>query len=63
MVKMIGSAWWRSADLADEISGIAKRIGEVRGLHDAAKSGTQSAECAVDFAIILSVEVLQKILP
>ena len=63
MVKMIGSAWWRSADLADEIPRIAESIGEVRGLHDAAEAGSQSAECAIDVAIILSVEVLQKVLP
>ena len=58
-----GTTWRCRTDLADEIPRVAKRVGEIWGLHDAAEPRTQLSECAIDVAIMLTMELLQKVLP
>jgi len=58
MMQVIDASRQRLGRLADEVARLAERVGKVWRLHHAAEFGTEPPKCAIDVAVVLSVEVL-----
>jgi hypothetical protein len=53
----------RGERIANEVPGIAERVGKEGRLYHAAQAGAQPSEGAIDIAVVLPLEVLQDFLP
>ena len=63
VVQPIDACWRLGERIADEVAGIAERVGKEGRLYDAAQAGAQPSKGAIDIAVVLALEVLQDFLP
>ena len=62
-MQAIDACWRRGGRIADEVAGIAERVGKEGRLYHAAQAGAQPSEGAIDITVVLPFEVLQDFLP